>query len=79
MPLPVNITASSELTMMEVDESEIISQAELAATKSSMNLSVLKAKPDPFNGTVQMDNALGLPALPNGVRALRAGARPGAR
>ena len=31
--------------MLEVDESEIISQADLAATKSSMNLSVLKAKP----------------------------------
>ena len=27
--------------------------------------SVLKAKPGSFNGTVQMDNALGLPALPN--------------
>ena len=27
--------------------------------------SVLKAKPDPCGGTVQMDNALGLPALPN--------------
>jgi outer membrane lipoprotein-sorting protein len=27
--------------------------------------SVLKAHPGPFNGTVQLDNALGLPALPN--------------
>jgi outer membrane lipoprotein-sorting protein len=27
--------------------------------------SVLKAKPGAFNGTVQLDNALGLPALPN--------------
>ena len=31
--------------MLEVDESEIISKEDLAATKSSMNLSVLKAKP----------------------------------
>ncbi len=32
--------------------------------------SVLKAEPGPFNGTVQMDNALGLPALPNMPQAV---------
>jgi outer membrane lipoprotein-sorting protein len=31
--------------------------------------SVLKAKPGAFNGTVQMDNQLGLPALPNAPQA----------
>src|SRR5688572_18897573 len=45
----------------EVDESEIISQAELAATKSSMNLSVLKAKP--IYELVKMAESMGVEGL----------------
>ena len=47
--------------MLEVDESEIISQAELAATKSSMNLSVLKAKP--IYELVKMAESMGVEGL----------------
>ena len=47
--------------MLEVDESEIISQADLAATKSSMNLSVLKAKP--IYELVKMAESLGVEGM----------------
>jgi len=47
--------------VFEVDASEIISQAELAATKSSMNLSVLKAKP--IYELVKMAEGLGVEGM----------------
>ena len=47
--------------MMDVDESEIISQADLAATKSSMNLSVLKAKP--IYELVKMAESMGVEGM----------------
>ncbi len=47
--------------VFEVDASEIISQAELAATKSSMNLSVLKAKP--IYELVKMAESMGVEGL----------------
>ena len=47
--------------MLEVDESEIISQADLAATKSSMNLSVLKAKP--IYELVKMADSMGVEGM----------------
>ena len=47
--------------MLEVDESEIISQADLAATKSSMNLSVLKAKP--IYELVKMAESMGVEGM----------------
>jgi transcription termination factor Rho len=47
--------------MLEVDQSEIISQADLAATKSSMNLAVLKAKP--IYELVKMAESMGLEGM----------------
>jgi len=47
--------------VFEVDASEIISQADLAATKSSMNLSVLKAKP--IYELVKMAEGLGVEGM----------------
>jgi transcription termination factor Rho len=47
--------------MMEVDESEIISQADLAASRSSMNLSVLKAKP--IYELVKMAESMGVEGM----------------
>ena len=47
--------------VFEVDASEIISQAELAATKSSMNLSVLKSKP--IYELVKMAESMGVEGL----------------
>ena len=47
--------------MLEVDQSEIISQADLAATKSSMNLSVLKAKP--IYELVKMAESMGVEGM----------------
>ena len=47
--------------MLEVDESEIISKEDLAATKSSMNLSVLKAKP--IYELVKMAESMGVEGM----------------
>jgi hypothetical protein len=47
--------------VFEVDASEIISQADLAATKSSMNLSVLKAKP--IYELVKMAESMGVEGM----------------
>ena len=47
--------------MLEVDESEIISQADLAASRSSMNLTVLKAKP--IYELVKMAESMGVEGM----------------